>query len=89
MLVFSKSLFADAGLMALQKPVALNTFPHRDRSQCLQLDEPLIAFKKYGTSGVAMEINSMQAAFKPQEHIMKFFDLHFSTVCSTKVCCKV
>lgn len=54
-------------------------FPLGEKPCCLQSEsvEPMVSIKKYGTSSVAMEINSMEAEFKPQEDIIKCFWLLF------------
>lgn len=67
-------------------------FPLGEKPCCLQSEsvEPMVSIKKYGTSSVAMEINSMEAEFKPQEDIIKCFgfyskDTHCNSV--VVICC--
>ncbi|KAK1794057.1 hypothetical protein P4O66_010967 [Electrophorus voltai] len=67
-------------LMPLQRQAALNTLPRGDRQQLQQPHKPRVAFKKYDTSVVAMEINSVKAAFKSQEDIIKFPGSHSCAV---------
>jgi len=68
-------------------------FPLGEKPCCLQSEsvEPMLSIKKYGTSCVAMEINSIEAAFKPQEDIIECFVFHSrDTHCNSVVvviCC--
>lgn len=68
-------------------------FPLGEKPCCLQSEsvEPMLSIKKYGTSSVAMEINSIEAAFKPQEDIIEWFGFHSrDTHCNSVVvviCC--
>ncbi len=61
--------------------------PLGEKPCCLQSEsvEPKVSIKKYGTSSVAMEINSMETAFKPQEDIIKCFGFYSDVCCNSVV----
>lgn len=62
-------------------------FPLGEKPCCLQSEsvEPMVSIKKYGTSSVAMEINSLEAEFKPQEDIIKSFGFYYRDACCNSV----
>lgn len=62
-------------------------FPLGEKPCCLQSEsvEPKVSIKKYGTSSVAMEINSTETAFKPQEDIIKSFGFYSDVCCNSVV----
>lgn len=80
------SVFACTRLIAAEGNCS-ECFPLGEKPCCLQSEsvEPMVSIKKYGTSSVAMEINSMEAAFNPQEDIIKSFGFHSRDKCCNSV----